>query len=84
MPKALKTVTVAELRKLIEGVEDDVLVGFEVPSGDYWKNVLLGTIKKTDIGLVEYSEYHRQFKVLDAEDEDVKDVTNHQSVLILS
>ena len=83
MAKVLKTMTVAQVRELIEGVEDDVLVGFEVPSHDYWRNKLLGTITTAEVGLVEYSEYHQQFKLLDAEDEDVQDVTNHQSVLIL-
>lgn len=85
MANELKTMTVGELRKLLSGVEDDVLVGFEVPAGDYWRSTLLGTIRKAEHGIVKYSEYHRRYTILDAEREDKEEFPETlPSVLILS
>lgn len=79
-----KTMTVNELRKLLDGIEGDTLVGFAIPAGDYWHTTLLGGINTSGIAVVEWSEYHRAFKVLNADDEQrANDIDSLPSVLIL-
>lgn len=85
MPQTPKTMTAGELRKLLEGVEDDTLVGFAHPAHDYWHTTLLGEVRKAEVGIVKWSESNRSFVVLDAEAEEKEEnVGDLPSVLVLS
>jgi hypothetical protein len=67
---ALDTMTVAELRKLLDGQPDDAKVVFAYSVGDYWKTVAVGEIKKARTENATYSGYNNGYRLVTDEDED--------------
>jgi hypothetical protein len=60
---------VAELKKYLEEFDDDSEVVFSHPSHDYWKTTMASSICTLKMGIVEYSDYHRQNVLKDTEEE---------------
>lgn len=56
---------VKELVEILQKFDPEHEVYFQYPSGDYWRHVLAGSVDNVEIGGIEWSEYHRQFKVLE-------------------
>lgn len=74
MAKDLKTMTVRDLKNLLDDYDDDMPVVMSAPSGDYWGSVLALPIdsQETQEGGIRYSEYHRRWK-LAGENDDADD-----------
>ena len=53
--------TVGELKRKLENLDDDLPVRMAFPSGDYWRTVIAGTIDAVEICQVEWSKYHNNF-----------------------
>lgn len=68
--KALPSMTVGELKELLEQFDDELPVLFSYNYGDHWNTTVAGTISSADTGKVCYSSYHRMNKVVDGEDEE--------------
>ena len=62
MPE-LKTMTVGELRAQLARFPDDAPVVLLQPSHDHWGSELGTPVERVGSGTLEYSAYHRQFKV---------------------
>lgn len=76
--------TVAELIEELQSFDDDMEVQFAYNYGDYWRTTVCKDITDIDTGYVEYSEYHRMNKLIDADEEDIdEDVSTKKQVLIL-
>lgn len=76
--KSIKTVTIAELRELLSRFPDTTKVAVSIPSGDYWGTVFAGTIDSAVYATVTYTDYRRQYKIVD------KDSDTGEKVVILS
>lgn len=48
----------------------DVDVHFAYPSGDYWRNTLAARADSVDDGVIVWSEYHREHRLVDEEEEE--------------
>jgi hypothetical protein len=57
--------TVRELIHMLEYEDEDALVYFSYPSGDYWKTMIAEPVSEVNTEKIEFSEYHRSYKVLD-------------------
>lgn len=62
--RPLDTVTVGELKELLEDYPDDMPVVFAYNHGDYWRTTVTAEIKKNRLGegAVVWSGYHRMYK----------------------
>lgn len=67
---------IAELSYLSPEAE----VHFQYNSGDYWRTQVAPKVSSVEMGLVEYSGYHRMDKVADCDDE--KESERKEVVLI--
>jgi hypothetical protein len=55
--------TVNELIEALQGFDEDLEVGFEHPSHDYWRSVLITKVEDMEEGYAQYSAYHSQLGV---------------------
>lgn len=65
---ALDTMTVEQLRKLLDGQPADAKVVFSYHTGDYWKTVAVGEIKRAEVKNATYSGYNNGYRLV-TEDE---------------
>jgi hypothetical protein len=85
---------VKQLMEILSGFDEDMEVGFEHPSHDYWRSVLITEVDNVEEGYANYSEYHRQLAVptedeinealecQDTEEDFPKDKRVHKMVII--
>lgn len=66
--------TVRELLEELHGLDGigfgGIEVGFAYPSGDHWRTVLVGEVRKTTHALVKHSSYHERLALIDEDDGD--------------
>lgn len=62
--------TKLELINDLEGFDDDAEVHFVYDYGDRHHTDVASVVGETEEGTIVWSEYHRDFKVVDAEDHD--------------
>lgn len=71
--------TVGEMILELEQYDKDMEVGYEYPSHDYWRSVLIGTVDHVEEGYSKWSTYHQTLSVptedelteaLDTQDDD--------------
>jgi hypothetical protein len=62
----------------------DAEVHFQYGYGDYWRTQVAPTVGSVEMGIVEFSDYHRMPKVVepDWDNEDADQVDGQQVVLI--
>jgi hypothetical protein len=60
--------TVKELIEMLSGYDEDMEVGFQHPSHDYWRSVLITEVDGVEEGYAKYSEYHQQLCVATEEE----------------
>lgn len=77
-----RAMTVGQLIEFLEGVDKDAVVTYSYPSGDYWRSQLASTVQEIGEAKVEYSEYHRQYQVVDCDKEDPDDKDQVSVVMI--
>jgi hypothetical protein len=70
---------VAELKKLLDGFDDDMEVCFEHHTGNYWRHVLAIPIRRAQYESVKYSTYNEELKVIGEEtdtneDDEIKEI----------
>ncbi len=56
---------VIELIEQLKELDQNLEVHFSYNSGDYWKTKVTSNVYDVSIELVEYSDYHRQTKLVD-------------------
>lgn len=66
--------TVKELIEELSLMDSEKEVLFAYPSEDYWGTVCAGEIDSIETGEVEWSDYHRTYKVKEESTEDSKSV----------
>jgi len=54
---------VGELIEALKGFDKNLEVGFEHPSHDYWRSVLITKVENLEEGYAQYSAYHSQLAV---------------------
>ena len=59
---------IEKLMKVQQEGNGNMPVAFTYPSGDHWQTEIASPIDDVAYGLVEYTEYHISFKVVDEED----------------
>lgn len=64
------TLTVGQLRAMLEGHLDDTPVLMAAPSGDAWGTTLALPINDAEETLVEWSLYHDTYSVPEQDDDD--------------
>ena len=76
--------TVAELIEELKYMPQDAEVHFQYNYGDHWRTQVAPGVDSVEMGLVEYSDYHRMPKVVepDYDDEEDADVEGKAVVLI--
>jgi len=76
--------TVAELIEELKYMPQDAEVHFQYNYGDHWRTQVAPAVDSVEMGLVEYSDYHRMPKVVepDWDNEDGDDVEGKAVVLI--
>lgn len=79
-----KTMTVGELKAILNEYPNDLPVMMEYPSGDYWKTQIAKELNDAEELEVEYSEYHQKFKLGNQEEEDQDQDEPLYRALILS
>lgn len=67
MPRS--SLTVAELKALLDQYPDNAKVYFTYDYGDHWHTTVAKEITSVDEGAVVHSDYHRMMKVNDEADE---------------
>lgn len=65
-----RTLTVGELRAMLENELDDTPVLIQAPSGDAWGTKLALPIRDAEEMLVEWSHYHDTYSVPEQDDDD--------------
>jgi hypothetical protein len=75
---------VAQLIEQLQHMPQDAKVHFEYGYGDHWRTQVAPAISSVEMGLVQYSDYHRMDKVVepDWDNEDADEVEGRQVVLI--
>ncbi len=71
--------TKRELFKELEGYDDDAEVHFVYDYGDHWHTSIASPVDEADMGDIAWSDYHSDYKVVDAEEHD-DDVANGHSI----
>lgn len=61
--RKISTVTKSDLIELLEGLDEDTLIAFAYNYGDHWNTTVVSPIEGGELTPVEYSDYHRMFKV---------------------
>lgn len=80
MPRQPETLTVKQLKDILERFPDDLPVMIKQPTGNYWGHILAGCIKHqsdVDIAQINFSLYHHGWKVEEdkpEEDEETMEV----------
>lgn len=65
---------VKELIRLLESEDPEASVHFQYPSHDYWGTVLASEVSGARDASIKWTEYHREYKLLDYYiDEDDRD-----------
>ena len=76
--------TVAELIEELKYMPQDAEVHFTYNYGDHWRTQVAPGVDSVEMGLVEYSDYHRMPKLVepDYDDEQNEDVEGKAVVII--
>jgi hypothetical protein len=75
---------VRDLIECLEGMDPEAEVHFSYNYGDHWRTQVAPTVDSVEMGLVQYSDYHRMPKVVepDWDEEDADEVEGKAVVLI--
>jgi hypothetical protein len=75
---------VSELIEQLKFLDAEAEVHFSYGYGDHWRTQVAPAISSVEMGLVQYSDYHRMDKVVepDWDNEDADEVEGRQVVLI--
>lgn len=76
-----KTMTVGQLRALLQGCDDSTPIGYACPAGDYWRSTVLGEITKATKAVACHSRYHGTFVVV--KEHEGGDVAEDESVVLV-
>jgi hypothetical protein len=57
--------TVGDLRRALEDFDEDTLIRFAYPAGDYWHSTIASQIRYLEEGHAKYSGYHEKLTVVD-------------------
>jgi hypothetical protein len=74
--------TVLELIEYLEQFDSNQEVMIAQPSGDYWGTVCASKITEAEEQYVEYSDYHKKYKINNPGDED-EEIPTSKAVIIL-
>lgn len=79
------TITVGELKEMLENYPDDTKILVEQATHDYWKTIVVKPIAEAELETLEYNDYHQSLKVsqpTDDEDQESPDNDQHQALII--
>ena len=71
--------TVKELKNILDGLDQDMEVYYQYPSGDYWRSKIAAEISRADQTEIEYSEYHQKMTVCG----EIEDDNETKTVIVL-
>lgn len=75
---------VKELMEELENFDPESEVVFSYNYGDYWNTAVAAPAEYIDEGTVTYSEYHRQDKVVEMNDDETDSDGRVRNVVIIS
>lgn len=73
---------VRELIEMLQNHDQDAEVAFEVPTGNYWRQVLAVSPTRVEQALSRYSEYNNGNVLIDPDDDNEERDTDNLIVLI--
>ena len=73
---------VAQLIEQLTRMDQDAEVHYRVPSGDYWGNELAFEAGQVQSEYIEFSDYHRENKLVDPESDSFNRENSKRIVLI--
>ena len=74
---------VADLIAELQGMDPELEVHFAYNYGDHWRTTVAPSVSRVDVGLVQYSDYHRMPKVVEPDWDDEEAEAEGKSVVIL-
>lgn len=75
---------VRDLIEELENFDPESEVVFSYQYGDYWNTTVAAPAEYIDEGTVTYSEYHRQDKVVEMDDDETDSDNRIRNVVIIS
>lgn len=75
---------VRDLIEELENFDPESEVVFSYQYGDYWNTTVASPAEYIDEGTVTYSEYHRQDKVVEMDDDETDSDNRIRNVVIIS
>jgi len=72
---------VSELIELLQDMNEEAEVHFSYNYGDHWRTKVSPSVDEVYDGYIEYSDYHRMYKLIDEYSDDVGDA---RKVVVLS
>jgi hypothetical protein len=77
---------VKDLIEALQSMDGDLDVHFSYCYGDHWRTEVAPRVSMVDMGIVEYSEYHRMPKVVevDYDDEDSAEECKGKPVCLIA
>lgn len=83
MSVQLNSMTVGELRKLLDRYDEAVKVVFSYSARDYLRTILLGEIKSAELGEAMETTYHGGFRLCDDKDKERHDGSEPEPIEVL-
>ena len=74
---------VADLIEQLQGMDPELEVHFSYNYGDHWRTQVAPKVGYVDMGLVQYSDYHRMDKVVEPDYDDEEDETEGKAVVLI-
>lgn len=76
----IKTMTVKDLKEILEEFGDETEVHFAYPSGDHWRSTITPPVRRMEMKQIKHSSYSDNFVLADEDDEE----ENNKEVLVIS
>jgi hypothetical protein len=74
---------VSQLIEQLGYMDPEMEVHFEYGYGDHWRTTVAPKVSTIEVGLVQYSDYHRMDKVVEQDYEDEEDEPKGKEVVLI-
>ena len=74
---------VKDLIEQLGYMDPEMEVHFEYGYGDHWRTTVAPKVSTIEVGLVQYSDYHRMDKVVEQDYEDEEDEPKGKEVVLI-
>ena len=75
--------TVQDLIDELSGMDPNLEVHFSYNYGDHWRTEVAPAVRSVDVGIVQYSDYHRMPKVVEPDYDDEDETVDGKEVVLI-